>query len=304
MFELKDFSAWETYQGAYEGSGRSEKEWICLGMEQIGLFKYPKIDPATGHETTEHISEHIAAQLGTILGVETAKVDIGIRNGRIGSMSYLARRQSETLTEGIGFINRKFPQYNEDSMIDEETGKYYCVDMIIETTKDLLSPQKWIEMLIFDALIGNSDRHQNNWGILEEYSGSYEASTKLRRCPLYDNGSSLCCYVNDAYLDKLFGNDPGPFKALVDSKSRTVVRINCNEKKQPTHKDMVYYLLGRYPDETHKILERIGEALTDEKIDLLMDQYSTELLSSKRNLLIRNFLKSKLKMLKELGGIQ
>jgi hypothetical protein len=26
----------------------------------------------------------------------------------------------------------------------------------------------WVKMFTFDALIGNTDRHQNNWGIIVE----------------------------------------------------------------------------------------------------------------------------------------
>lgn len=42
----------------------------------------------------------------------------------------------------------------------------------------------WISALIFDALIGNTDRHQDNWGIIVS-NGSVVLS------PLFDNGTSL-----------------------------------------------------------------------------------------------------------------
>lgn len=94
MFEVKDFNNWEVYDGAAEGSGRSEKIWLISEDKVIGLFKFPKIDPATGKETTEHISEHLAHQIANKIGVKTAVVDLGTYEGRIGSMSYLVSRSS------------------------------------------------------------------------------------------------------------------------------------------------------------------------------------------------------------------
>ena len=40
---MKDFSFWEKYDGASEGSGRSEKIWLLNpDTDQIGLFKFKK----------------------------------------------------------------------------------------------------------------------------------------------------------------------------------------------------------------------------------------------------------------------
>ena len=43
----------------------------------------------------------------------------------------------------------------------------------------------WCETLLFDALIGNTDRHQDNWGLLRMTDG------KVRMAPVFDNGTSL-----------------------------------------------------------------------------------------------------------------
>ena len=95
MIEKIDFSSWNEYDGFAEGSGRSEKLWLQSDGGKIGLFKFPKIDPVSQKETTEHISEHLAYRIGLILNVPTAKVDIGTYQGRIGSMSYFVCEERE-----------------------------------------------------------------------------------------------------------------------------------------------------------------------------------------------------------------
>ena len=51
MFEVINFDSWNVYNGASEGSGRGEKIWLISDTGEIGLFKYPKIDPTTQKET-------------------------------------------------------------------------------------------------------------------------------------------------------------------------------------------------------------------------------------------------------------
>lgn len=293
MFEIINFDSWKIYDGAAEGSGRSEKIWLISDTGEIGLFKFPKIDPVDQKETTEHISEHLAHQLGQVLNISTANVDIGTRDGRIGSMSYLVCKQNEALVEGIDFISGKFPKYNAETMQDEESGTYYCIDHIFQSVPSVVPNRIWIEMMLFDFLIGNADRHQSNWALLMELVSRDPVSIQVRQCPLYDNGSSLCCYVNESQLaDK----DARRFEALVDSRSRSIIRIDGSVKAKPKHRDVVQYLMGKYPI-AKTIAKRFLNCLNEDTINNIMDQYPEEMLDAKKNLLIRRYLLKKLEIL-------
>ena len=47
----------------------------------------------------------------------------------------------------------------------------------------------WAKTLAFDALIGNTDRHQDNWGIIE--TPIRHGAPKMRISPVFDNGTSM-----------------------------------------------------------------------------------------------------------------
>lgn len=299
MFEIKNFDAWHEYDGFSEGSGRSEKVWLISDEKTIGLFKYPKIDPVVNGPTTEHVSEHLAHQIGKILGVSTARVDIGTRDGRIGCMSYLVCDSGETLAEGINFISGVFPEYNADTMYDEANKLYYCMDHILDAVPSMVPQKIWIEMMLFDYLIGNKDRHQSNWALLLKLSVQKKITIQLSQCPLYDNGSSLCCYVNETQISKYETKDGRAFEALVDTKSRSLIRIDGRQKKIPRHREVVEHLLKTYPV-SKVIAQSFVKRLSHETIEDLLNQYPDKLLSARKKMLISRYLCRKIEMLQEM----
>lgn len=53
----------------------------------------------------------------------------------------------------------------------------------------------WLDCLVFDTLIGNTDRHQENWGVIRTVSETFLLNNPgariLRLSPCFDNGTSL-----------------------------------------------------------------------------------------------------------------
>jgi hypothetical protein len=292
MFDVVDCSSWREWDGSSEGSGRSEKVWLVSDHDQICLFKYPK-----STETTEHVSEHLACQIGKIIGIKTAEIDLGYRNERMGSISYRLNTDTEDLLEGVLFISRQYPRFNADKLLDEESGLYYCLQMIEESLAELFIPEAMAKMLLFDFLIGNTDRHQSNWAIILETVKPMPNAT--RPCPLYDNGSSLCCYANEAQINQINHNDKNALRALTDTKSRSRIRIDGKKAGSPTHKEMIKHILRRY-DCTKEIAQRILDRMTKQTIMDLLLQYPSRVLPDDRRNLICVFLETKVEILREL----
>lgn len=287
---MKDFSFWEKYDGASEGSGRSEKIWLLNpDTNQIGLFKFKK-----DVYTTDHVSECIAYELAKLLGIPCAKFELGIYQGREGSMSYnIVDHDGAILIEGIYCISAIY-NFDAERLIDTETGDKYSLEMIKNVLEPLSLFESFLPVLIFDFLIGNTDRHQSNWALILE-------NGKLRLSPLYDNSSSLCAYVKEERIKQYLGKDMLLWKSLIDTKSRSIIRITGQDKKAPTHLEMLKFLRKQYYRETQNIARTIENCVSEETVCKILNKYK-EFLSEEKRTLIKKYILSKVELLKIVYG--
>lgn len=144
-------------------------------------------------------SEYIASNFIASLGIPCHKVFLGNYKGEIVDVMI-------DFTKDNNASLHSFKDTKQSSEDTELTNKEYAYDDVIYlidkhlkmTDSDKLEAKKqfW-NMFICDAIIGNRDKHWDNWGYLE-ISGKYKFA------PLYDNGAGLFPGVNkvmDQYVN-------------------------------------------------------------------------------------------------------
>lgn len=294
MFDVKNFDNWiEDKESGKFGSGASEKLWLINPeTNEKGLFKFPKVkDKEKGIITGEYWAEKLAAEIGKLINVECAKVDIGTYNGRIGSMSYnILKDKYDNLFEGVFFIQKHYPYYNKRKLEDNYSNVKYSMQMIQESFSNdyYFNINKIYKMIIFDIFIGNSDRHHSNWAIStskERFKGILHI--KLDLCPLYDNGSSLCAYEDNNDLS-IFFKDKMKFEALVNTKSKSAIGW---DKKRPIRQfELLEKIKENYYNETVGYIKILKENVNEKNINDILENFDNDIINKDMKKLLKMYL--------------
>ena len=78
----------------------------------------------------------------------------------------------------------------------------------------------WINACLFDFIIGNSDRHHENWGVLKTSDGCYKMA------PLFDNGVAFDFHLKECDLKHMYNFIDTRVKYLKEYK-----QVICKAKK-------------------------------------------------------------------------
>lgn len=199
-------------------------------MGDIYLYKQDN-KYTSGEFTYESLSEYLAMCIGKLISVPV--VEIILCNHSILS-KVMWREPLHTFIELSDEMSHSFHMsnlttFNIRTLLNPATNPYY---------------RETVKMLLFDALIGNSDRHP----------GNFMYSTNKGFYPLFDNGSSLLCYVKDRDI-KVILKDSMRFKAMCETKSKPVLR----DEQKLTHKELVFILKQQYPGIFNDFASRLEE---------------------------------------------
>ncbi len=186
-------------------TGDAPKEFVRVYHYEKGQ-KWNKSNPSnwpeyiakTGHKwyPNESITEYLMNRLGEVFGLNMAKSRLVLINGQVRFLSrYFLRRGHDQLIHGAEI----FAGYLEDDQFVEkieEEGKARelftlqfvenAVGALFPNEKDFVM-HELVRLILFDALVGNNDRHFYNWGVIMALDGK----NRMRFAPVYDTARGL-----------------------------------------------------------------------------------------------------------------
>ena len=200
MVRFYDISNWEEHE--YLGTGGTRDKVVVENAADNSLY-YFKTSLKKGDKdyTYEFWSEVIASEIGHVLGFNTLRYDVAANKQTLGCLSKLMiDPYREQLDEGYKWIKRYQLTYDTE---DRDAYTFQVIDATLQSMfKGKGFTERLISTLVFDAIIGNEDRHQENWGIIVStemiesrgfiFSKKTPVPTTVYKfAPIYDSGSSL-----------------------------------------------------------------------------------------------------------------
>jgi len=180
---MRDYSKYEKTPVMFSGAEK-KFEIVIDGHRYIVKFQKNSEVGLTYNYISEYLGSHIFQSIGipvqeTFLGTYDSKNVVVMKN-------FLEPEDALVAFNGVG----------ESSLErDKEFYQYTYEDITAMLTENMKSTnvaetiERFWDMFIVDALIGNFDRHGGNWGFIKR-------DNKYRIAPVYDNGSSLYPKLN------------------------------------------------------------------------------------------------------------
>lgn len=180
----------------FYGGGNGNKKAIRINS-QIYMLKFPPFEKKKQRYTNSCISEYIACHIFASLGFDTQETSLGTVNYR-GKEKIVVACKDFT---AIGVRLQEFAEIKNGCLNSSNSGYGTELEGVLEAIneQEIYSPQElskffW-DMFIADALLGNFDRHNGNWGFL---INDYTLQVKL--APIYDCGSCLYPQMDDELM--------------------------------------------------------------------------------------------------------
>lgn len=267
---------------ALEHGGSKRKFWytrVRTDMEEDWLFK------AARQDTGEDWAEKVAAELCDLIGLPHATYELATwteeKNGEPKEWDGVVTRRIEEENERImlgnevlaGHVNRypeaegsRFyvnPKYTLDLTLDvlgdDEINVRLDPDWPLPEAVSTV-PGAFLGFLLIDAWIGNTDRHDNNWGILER---STPDGPVRSLAPTFDHASSLGRELTDEVRrERLTTNDKNrTVEAYIERcRSAFVREEGIEETIHPTK--AFQQAAEQYPEAATAWLRRLEEVHT------------------------------------------
>jgi hypothetical protein len=155
----------------------SQHEFFFKGSKELpnGEIKFP----------TEFWSEIISSKIGQYLGFNVLDYNIGYNETGVQKIGCLSKSMVSNsinkLTEGKVYLTGYDSSYDP-----EKDKKKYTFQFIRETLVNFRYEDyipNLLEIIVFDAVIGNSDRHQENWGVITNFEQTIKEIDKELKNP-------------------------------------------------------------------------------------------------------------------------
>ena len=190
-------------RGDVEQLGSKPKFWFKY-QGSNWLFKEARAN------TGEDWSEKVASEIASLLGLPTHHAELAIWQGRRGCAvkSFIKSNQS-VLFHGNELLAGLITGYDEEKTRGQAD---HTFDNIVAVLEKLFASERarraaasrMAGYIVLDALVGNTDRHHQNWGVLldRKVLAAEQATFSLQMAPTFDHASSLGRELSDGVRER------------------------------------------------------------------------------------------------------
>ena len=249
---MRDYSMYEKTPVMFSGAER-KFEIIIEGHRYIVKFQK---NSEVGL-TFNHVSEYLGSHIFQVVGIPVQETFLGTYDGKnvVVMKNFLESEDALVAFNGVG----------ESSLErDKELYQYTYEDITAMLQENMKSTnvtetiERFWDMFIVDALIGNFDRHGGNWGFIKR-------NNQYRIAPVYDNGSSLYPKLNtDDMIAEILTSE--------EEIDQRIYKFPTSHIKVKNHKSSYFEVISsRQFEACNEALKRVVPRIDFERINDIID---------------------------------
>jgi hypothetical protein len=169
--KIYDVTNWQELTWLNSGGTRA-KRILQSDDGSEWYFKCSERKPATANNPEKYYkyefwSEVIAYHLGDFYGLDILRYDVGFYENQIGCLSpKMNISGKEQLVEIGRFMTAQNPEFVPDDYAFRKEYSYQLLKETLESFDLNKYASLFFQTVLFDAVIGNTDRHQENWAFI------------------------------------------------------------------------------------------------------------------------------------------
>ena len=210
--EKKDFTIDENVRNL---TGTRTKKMVFMNSDKSkAMIKYNKY-----LNCTELASEKIAYEIAKVLKFKCAKIELAIdKDGTLGILNYYFLKKGTVHSDALFYLRK----------MGNDRSEYHNLKNVLNflEAQNKQVVNDFLKIMLFDSLIGEQDRHEENWGITKSLNDNYGKK-----------------YKHFALIDELLNIYPDQMKKIIKNLKK------LNDKKV---EDIVNAMPKNYLSEKHK----------------------------------------------------
>lgn len=240
-----------SWRRGIEDMGSKRKFWFRY-QDEMWLFKQAR--PNTG----EHWAEKIAAEIAEELGLPTQHVELAVSEDTVGCAVRSFLDRNEALIHGNELMTGAIDGYDKLKERGQSDHNFGNIVRTLESRFSVPGVRKrtslrFVGYLVLDAFIGNTDRHHENWGVIQKTEIIDDRETmrltmslRTRLAPTFDHGSSLGRELLDEKRQMIL-DQPGGVRRYIRKGTGGIFR-DRDQKKGLAPMALAELVAAEYPD--------------------------------------------------------
>ncbi len=270
-----DVSDWRRHEelGEYPEGARDKTLLYCPSSTPGDFLKagHRYLFKRSSHRYPEQFwAEILAYRLGASMGIAVPPAFVAYDSKRNQSgaliewfLEQITPLNDENYVPGGDYCQ----QYILD--FDRKKGGQHNFETVSQIFEDLIKKYPyfnenwknfWAKTFAFDALIGNTDRHQDNWGIILTPFQGDTLQEKIRISPVFDNGTSMGSEITSNKFN-FYSSDDNLKRYIL--KGWHHMKWRLHDRSSAGHLEMLMKFADCYPETRQLMVDYLRKVNND-----------------------------------------